>query len=547
MSDARPEQLRLLTPDQDNLLQAVIRALFTGDYTGVPEFLVDDIEAVRAQSRLGVEKIDVGNGILLDASASWPLTDGPHPLIVMPAGLDKTGWRMYAGSIVRLLMRGYAVVAYSERGLAESGGALTVAGPEDVADGRAVIDWALNNSELRADPDKIGMTGISYGSGISQLVANADERVKAVVALSTWADLGEALYDNQTRHVRAAEQLATIGHTNSADLEIVLGEFRANNMKPVLAYAAERSPALMETIRPVPTFFTSFWHETIFPQNQLLAYFERFPGPKRLDLAVGDHGAVEIPGVLLGVYTRTTEAAYDWFDHYLLDVDNGIDRDGIVHTEGMYTFGQSTAPNLAAWSNPMRRYHFQSPGTESSDGLLAKEPPQSFTKLIQVGTQQVRAAEALVMDGFAERLLMPKRQKLATVDREAAGVWTTRFGFLKPQHIAGTPEVHATVKPSTEAVTLIAYLFDHNPFTGSMRIITHAATTVKNMQPNQATAIQLPLRAIEYQVPIGHKLAMIIDTKDHFYMYDEDDPAPGGTVILSNEHGQAYIDIPMTY
>ncbi|MFB8007130.1 CocE/NonD family hydrolase [Nocardia sp. NPDC056000] len=540
MSQARSNQLRLLAPDQEITLDAVVNGLLTGAATGVPEYLVDDIVAVRAASTLGRVRIPGDGGVMLDGFAARPLLGGPHPLIVLPAGLDPTGWKMYSGAIIRLLMRGYAVVAYTERGLPESEGELTVAGPEDVADGRSVIDWALENVP-DVDPERIGMAGISYGSGISLLVAQADERVKAVAALSTWADLGEALYDNSTRHIAAAEVLAAISDRPSSELLKVLEDFRANtNIDQVLEYAAQRSPArLPDTPRPVPTLFTSYWHETIFPQNQLLEYFDRYPGPKRLDLAVGDHGAVEIPGLLLGVYTRTTEAAYDWFDHYLRGVDNGIDSDGGVHTETMHSFTATAAPDLSSWSQPARRYYLTAPAAGSSDGTLTSEPPSNFSQRIQQGDPQVQAVGQLVMDGFRERLLMPRRQQFAEVDRTAAAVWSTPE-FAGPQRLSGYPEVALTLTPSGDAVTLIAYLLDLDPFTGTMRIITHAATTVDNRQPGQATDVRIRLQATDYQIPRGHKMVLITDTRDDLYA-GADQPDTGGTVTLS---GSAYLDIP---
>ncbi|MEU4651466.1 hypothetical protein [Nocardia fluminea] len=93
--------------------------------------------------------------------------------------------------------------------------------------------------------------------------------MKAVVALSTWSDLGEALYDNQTRHLLAAEALAAISEKPSAELVKVLEDFRTNtDIEDVLTYARRRSPAhLLDKRRRVPTFFTSYWHETIFPRT----------------------------------------------------------------------------------------------------------------------------------------------------------------------------------------------------------------------------------------------------------------------------------------
>ncbi|MEV0029780.1 CocE/NonD family hydrolase [Nocardia sp. NPDC050793] len=545
MSQTPQDRLRLLSSDQETDVDAVVRDLLTGNAAGVPADLVDDIDAVRTQCRLGAERIPGDGGVLLDAFAAWPLTGGPHPLIILPAGLDPTGWKMYGGAIIRLLMRRYAVVAYTERGLPGSEGELTVAGPEDIRDGRKVIDWALDNSDLDADPDRIGMVGISYGSGISQLVANEDPRVKAVVALSTWADLGEALYDNTTRHIMAARALAAISDRPSADLLKVLDDFENNtNIPAVLDWAEPRSPAHLnpDEQRPVPTFFTSYWHETIFPQNQLLDYFDRYPGPKRLDLAVGDHGAVEIPGLTLGVYTRTTEAAYDWLDHHLRGLDNGIERDGIVHTETMHTFVMEASADLKSWSNSMLRYYLDAPSGGSTDGVLTTRPTPSNSQSIQAGTEQVQAASTLVFDGFLERLLMPKRQLLDDVDRSAAAVWTTE-PFSEPRRIAGAPEVQVTVTPSGKTVTIIAYLFDHNPFTGQMRIITHAAVTVQNREVGHPTPVNVRLQATDYRIPARHKLTMIIDTKDHLY---GDETIDGSTVTLSAEHGPAYVDVPIS-
>ncbi|MEU6587156.1 CocE/NonD family hydrolase [Nocardia sp. NPDC046763] len=542
MSQAHPGQLRLLAPNQESDALAVVDDLLTGNTAGVPEYLAEDIAAVR--SRCGIRQVQIpgAGGVELDALIAWPRAEGPHPLIVLPAGLDKTGWKMYSGAVVRLLLRGYAVVAYTERGLPGSGGELTVAGPEDVADGYEVIEWALKHEELHADREKVGMAGISYGSGISQLVANAHPAVKAVVALSTWADLGKALYDNGTRHIMAAEALAGISDRPSEDLQKVLESFRANtDIDKVLDYARPRSPAEADQIRPVPTFFTSFWHETIFPQNQLIDYFDRFPGPKRLDLAIGDHGAVEIPGLLLGVYARTTEAAYDWFDHYLLGVDNGIDSDGVVHTETMYSFTMTSSNDLSAWSNPVRRYHLSAPSGASPDGTLVTDQPASMSQSFRAGTEQVQAATELVMDGFRERLLMPNRQPLADVDRTRAAVWHTRV-FLRPRHIAGIPEIALTVTPSSTSATLITYLFDHNPVTGALRIITHAAATITNRGPEQTGTIRVPLQATDYRVPGGHRVVLIVDTNDHFY---GDETEPGSVITLSSDHGPCYIDLPM--
>ncbi|MFC9897331.1 CocE/NonD family hydrolase C-terminal non-catalytic domain-containing protein [Nocardia sp. NPDC127579] len=72
----------------------------------------------------------------------------------MAAGRD-TLWVQ----IVQLVLRGYAVVAYSERELGRSEGKLTVASPQDIQNARRVIDWALANKYYQRYPSPKQLLG----------------------------------------------------------------------------------------------------------------------------------------------------------------------------------------------------------------------------------------------------------------------------------------------------------------------------------------------------------------------------------------------------
>src|SRR6266478_1847379 len=94
---------------------------------------------------------------------------------------------------------GYIVVSYTARGFGhgESGGRVTLAGPDEMEDLRRVMDW------LTTDPDhvigprvtKVGVLGGSYGGAHSFQIAS-DPRVSAVIPLVGWTDLEQALYPN---------------------------------------------------------------------------------------------------------------------------------------------------------------------------------------------------------------------------------------------------------------------------------------------------------------------------------------------------------------
>ncbi|MFF4951071.1 CocE/NonD family hydrolase [Streptomyces chattanoogensis] len=146
---------------------------------------------------------------------------------------------------------------------------------------------------------------------MSQLVAAHDERVSAVVAMSTWGDLREALYENSTRHIAAMNALPNAPkttrfseRTEKAVADLLAGE----NTAETLEWARRRSPLtcverLNDRSVPAPVYFAHTWHETLFPPNQTLEMFNALSGPKRMALSIGDHGSPEISG-LLGLPNR---------------------------------------------------------------------------------------------------------------------------------------------------------------------------------------------------------------------------------------------------
>lgn len=69
---------------------------------------------------------------------------------------------------------------------------------KELEDLKLVIDWLLNNSELKKemDPDKLGLLGHSRGGAIAIIKASEDERVKKLV---TWAAVSNITDRNKKR------------------------------------------------------------------------------------------------------------------------------------------------------------------------------------------------------------------------------------------------------------------------------------------------------------------------------------------------------------
>jgi putative CocE/NonD family hydrolase len=237
---------------------------------------------------------------------------------------------------------GYIVLSYTARGFGdgESGGRVTLAGPDEIEDLRHVIDW------LTTDPDhvigprvtKIGVLGGSYGGAHSFQIAS-DPRVSAVIPLVGWTDLEQALYPNGAIKYKLGiaefysgldQRVGRPPFYNFTQFEFDLfdgaAEGRvAGNVKQALS---DRSIAHMnadgqEVLDParqprVPTFIIQSWDDYLFPSTQVLDVFSQITAPKQIYL--GRHGHPPGGNRYEGEDYYIATEVLSWFDHYLRDL-----------------------------------------------------------------------------------------------------------------------------------------------------------------------------------------------------------------------------------
>ncbi|GAA1223079.1 CocE/NonD family hydrolase [Kitasatospora nipponensis] len=497
--------------------------------------------------------IAMADGTLIDAALSVPRNLAPGqtcPAIVMPAPLIGIGRKAYLGMFPRWALGGYVVLAYSQRGLADSGGEIQVAGPQDVADGGEIINWLVGQDSV--DPERIGFFGSSYGAGTSLLVAAKDRRVKAVAGTSAWGDLFASLYENGTRHLKAFEALVQLFGEERCSKEFrgVIEKIRNNTIDDeVREFARARSPkhqlAAFNDAR-TPILLTTAWHETIFSVPAVVDLFTQLQGPKSLLVQVGDHGNSELPG-LFGFISKPTEMAYRWVDHHL----GGSAGDGReprfgIRSEYMHNLlSDLSHPDWAAYALPGQRFHLSGAAAGESDGQLTRDQPQpGWTRSVKAtgrGTDVV-VAPKLVQTGLAERLGMPHVYKTAEIDRDLAATWTTA-PLEQPMRVQGDLELRVTVKPRAMDATIVAYLLDRDPATGKAAIITNAPYTLTNQQAGQATTVTFSLQPAHYVLARGRQLQLVIDTHDQFFADANSTPT---TIEFSSPQGaESYLDIPL--
>ncbi|MFI0231705.1 alpha/beta fold hydrolase [Streptomyces sp. NPDC017086] len=581
-------------PAAAHLAEALIATLDgTAEQPVLPSELRSLAEQVRRRATIGFPRITAEDGVRLSAHTIKLNTGEPAPLVIVPAGWTPFGWGLFAYTYLQLALRGYHVLAYTPRGIGltmavpgqgyvdgpfTSGGTIDVAGPADVQDGITVLAYA----QQHFSPGKIAFLGESYGSGISQLVAANDpeERVAAIVALSTWGDLTASLYQHETRHLAAVAAL--IGFTGGPperkfdeDTRQMLADFQAGeNMKAVAEWGRRRSPATYAdktNARGIPTFFSNTWHETLFGANQVIEHFESLTVPKRLNLWIGDHAAPEGAGLTIPFSgpNPPVEEAFAWLDHHVRGIDNEVPGWSPVSSQIMFTYETRTDPQTgnrdivtpadresrASWQDvtvSTERWYLTGTGPDDRDGGLGASPESGWERAFTVGqVTEPTAADAVITTGQAEWNGNPRTYAPDKFDRQYLAVFTSdpitadsRGGAAR--RIRGVPELTLTVRGTDASATLVAYLFDVGP-DGTARIITHEPLTLTGLTPGQERAATWKLQAAGYDLADGHRLTLAVTSGDALYSDAATDAGTdGGTTTLgSSDDGAACLVLPL--
>ena len=142
----------------------------------------------------------------LDARLQVPSGDGPFPLVALIHGY--AGSKNSSGDIAsKLLEDGYAVLRYSTRGFGESWGQVNLADLNlEIADLRSMIGRVMDDPNCHLDPEKVAVTGASYGGGHSWLAllqptfptptGSKTVHIVAVAPIAPWTDLFYSLLPN---------------------------------------------------------------------------------------------------------------------------------------------------------------------------------------------------------------------------------------------------------------------------------------------------------------------------------------------------------------
>ncbi|MEU5208661.1 CocE/NonD family hydrolase [Streptomyces sp. NPDC020742] len=489
-------------------------------------------KAAHAAPSFRLADIPMKDGTVLAADVFTPAPGTPgadrkgrYPLVVQPASWGQNDLE-YVAQGKRLAADGYVAVTYTVRGFWRSGGQVDVAGPKDVSDVSAVIDWALAHTP--ADHQRIGMVGLSLGGGLTLLGAAFDPRIKAVAAMSGWGDLADSLYSGRTRHLQAAAVLTAIqtptGRRSPEFSRILADLFADRDIPEVLAWAHTRSPATyVDRINAHGTavLLAHAWGDGIFNPSQMTAFYQKLTGPKRLELRPGDHATQELTG-LLGLDNATWAGARRWLDQHLKGAGStgrSSGRDGIqrsaVELEIRPNGRHETYPDWRSVSSRTAHLRLGGPGLTGT-GALGGTAGTGWRKRIVGGTDSGADGGVADLSGLLDQVAdLPPVVVVPLLPRRSAAVWQTT-PYATEQHLRGAARLHTTVTASAPQGTAFAYLYDVNAL-GVGKLISHAPQSWSGQRPGRAFPLDVSLFATAYDLPAGHRLALVVDTKDPLY------------------------------
>lgn len=447
----------------------------------------------------------------IDGAYYFPENAHKHPK--HPAIILATSWLMskyeYEMQARKLAKRGYIVLNYSARGFGRSGGKVRIASEDDIGDVSTLIDHLQN----KFDTGKIGIAGISYGGGIGLLASAFDKRIRAVACLSGWTDLNATLYRgktvNRTWSFFLMRSGQVFGRIHPETLTIYQNLINRENIDWTIKWAANRSANnYMEAFNQnqPAIYISSNINDNLFDPAHNLKFYHAYQGPKAMDINNGIHASAELMG-LAGISNYVWTRLHNHFDFHLKGKGEPLVSTHIVdNTDKREAFTAET--------NKLQKTLFLS----KVDGklLLGPTKSQESSWVPYSAKKDTTATTGLPLIGTLRSA--HSNGTYANLNRI-----NSRYGLVfqgdpveQTMRIRGTPKIQLKVKAEQAPLLVIAYLYDV-PSKGKSRLIAHGPQTVWRNTPNQTYTVDIELFNSNYDLPKGHRIAVVVDSRDPLY------------------------------
>ncbi len=489
----------------DAVVQEAFNALSDGSFSFQAKITITSADGTKIDGNV---MIPTGG----NASSRYPAI-----VFVNSWALDKIEYLAQAAAFAK---KGYITLTYSTRGFGNSEGVINVAGPKDMEDLRAALNWLKANTPV--DVANIGMAGISYGAGISLLGLAQMPEVKTAAAMSGWGNLEQSLWAGQSpQQVWGTILIASgylIGRMDPIILQMYQNLVNYNNVSVTQTWAAARSPStFVSQINAAgkPVYMCNNFSDLLFNPNQALDFFEKLTVPKRLDMNQGIHASAEATG-LFGLPNYTWANVHAWFDHYLKGENNGVATGPQVTMESKFN---GTRTQFASWpaAQTQKKIWYLKPRGLFNEGSLSGSANTTSTSnefwsgIDTTATSGIPLISQL-LDAHVDVPVLNWVNSISRVN----GAWFESGKFSGGLKIRGRVKFNARVTTSSPNAQLVAYLYDTDGLNWG-KLITFGSTTIRNAPTGSAQNVAIRLDASAYDLPAGHSLVLAVDTQDIQY------------------------------
>lgn len=478
-------------------------------------------------------EIDSFDGTTIVGSVYIPDGDGPFPAVLMTHGW---GGDHESERIQRLAdnyaSNGYVVLAYDSRGFGESEGEVTVDGPNEVGDARALITWLARRDEVATDgPDdpKVGMDNVSYAGGIQLNTAAVDDRLDALVPRWAWHDLPFALAPNGVIKAGWDTLLLAVGATgargvtsgdntpqeedvvNGLDHEVyeanLLGAATNEFPEESVDYYRERSPSTKLDGIETPTLLISGWPDTLFVPNEAVWTFD-------------------------GLRERGTETRLVLFEGaHTLTATAGPDQRAVLDEMALAWLDEHVAGEGSTEFPPVTFYEVQSGEWRSADGV-----PPSGAGAWTLDLSDARVGEETAI---ANSVAPTSTSQLSLVKGDHVEGTAADFDFPveRDREPFGAPALSLTVEPLGPEAHLYAKLY---------RVVDGEATLIDNQvtplrfDGTGARRIDVEMTAFQRRLSAGETLRVTLATTDGGF-YNSRECAG---VLVHHAPGESTVTLP---
>jgi uncharacterized protein len=458
---------------------------------------------------------------------------------------------------------GYAAVRVDIRGSGDSEGVLLDEyHPQEQEDGLEVLRWLAGQPWCSGS---VGMMGISWGGFNSlQIAARRPPELKAIItACSTddrYADDVHYIGGSVLGYYMLLWASVMLAYNARPPDPLVVGE----RWREMWRQRLEQSPFLIETwlahqhrddywrqgsvcedysAITCPVYLVGGWSDGY--TNAIFRLLEGLSCPRKAIIGPWEHVWPEegVPGPAIGFL----QEALRWWDKWLKGIETGIMQE----------------PVLRCW---MQDAVEPKPAYETRPGRWIAEPswpPQSIhTEVLHLGPgdlQRDRPSPSIVRHSSPQTVGLSAGSWLPysnpadlPADQRCDDAGSMCFDtspLTEPVELLGVPEVRIDVAASQPHAFIAVRLCDLAPDNTSA-LITRGILNLCHrgghehpapLEPHKAYRVRIPLKAIAYSVPSGHRLRLAVSTSYWPWIW----PSPEPVTIAVHLGGENILRLPV--